>query len=394
MSMLDGYRPEVRRALPALVTQRWLTNIGVRVMFTFLPSFARGTGLTIEQMGQVLAVRDLTGLAAPALGRVADRKGTGPVMAFMGTVGALGLLLSIFSIPGLVAGFVLMGIGKVGFDVGLNAWIGDEVSYERRARAFGLIELTWAAAAIIGLPLCGILIDSVAWWAVPVTLGTLSLLVSVRVHQVADRAIEHDKVNHRRAKLTPQILLTMFSLGGLTLASQLLFVSHGIWLEDAHGLKPTSIGSVVLIFGFIEVVGTLSTTALTDRLGKKRSVLGGAGLLLIGTTSLAILSDPSLVLGLFLLAMAFLGFEFSFVSSLPLIAELDPKARAQIIGMFLGFGTLSRAGGTKIGTTLYVNQGFASVMTLGAAATALAIVGILLFVREPVTTPEPSEVLN
>ncbi len=394
MSLLDGYRPEVRRALPALVTQRWLTNIGVRVMFTFLPSFARGTGLTIEQMGQVLAVRDLTGLTAPALGRVADRKGTGPVMALMGTVGAIGLLLSVFSITGLVVGFVLMGIGKVGFDVGLNAWIGDEVAYERRAQAFGLIELTWAGAALIGLPLCGLLIDQIAWWAVPVGLGTLSLLVSVRVHQVADRTTDHNQANRPRAKLTPQILLTMVSFGGLTLASQLLFVSHGIWLEDAHGLAPTSIGSVVVVFGFIEVVGTLTTTALTDRLGKKRSVLGGAGLLLVGTTALAAFPSPSLTLGLLLLGTAFLGFEFSFVSSLPLIAELDPKARAQIIGMFLGFGTISRAGGTKIGTTLYVNEGFTTVMTVGAVSTALGILGVVFFVREPVTTSEASEVLN
>ncbi len=394
MSLLDGYRPEVRRALPALVLQRWLTNIGVRVMFTFLPEIARGTGLTIEQMGQVLTVRDLTGLAAPAMGRVTDRKGTGPVMAVTGIIAGIGLLLSVFSPIGLIVGFVLMGTGKIGFDVALNAWVGDEVAYERRAQAFGIVELTWAGAALIGLPICGLLIDHVAWWSVPVALGTLTLLTSARVRQVVDRTEVHDSKAKTRASITPRIALTMLSLGALNLASQLLFVSHGIWLVDIHNLSASKLGLVVFLFGIVEAAATLTITAVTDQLGKRRSVLGGATLLLLGTTLLAVVSDPSLALGLTFLAFGFLGFEFAFVSSLPLIAELDPKARAQIIGMFLGFGTIVRSAGSIVGTKLYVDGGITSVMTVAAVATVVAILGVIFFVHEPVTTSEASEVLN
>ncbi len=394
MSILDGYRPEVRRALPALVTQRWLTNIGVRVLFTFLPNFARGTGLTIEEMGQVLTLRDLTGLAAPAMGRVADRRGTGPVMAITSTIAGFGLLFSVFSPIGLVVGFVLMGLGKIGFDVALNAWVGNEVAYERRARAFGIVELTWAGAALVGLPLCGLLIDHVAWWSVPVVLSTLTLLTSARLRQVVDRSKAHDSEAAPRAKISLRVGLTMLSLGALNLASQLLFVSHGIWLEGVHGLSPSELGLVVILFGIVEAIATLTITAVTDRLGKRRSVLGGSALLLLGTTALATVPNPSLVVGLTFLALGFLGFEFAFVSSLPLVAELDPNARAQIIGMFLGFGTIVRAGGSIIGTKLYVGGGITNVMTVAAVATIVAILGVVFFVHEPVPTNGSTKVLN
>lgn len=363
-------------------------------MFTFLPSFARGTGLTIEQMGQVLTLRDLTGLGAPAMGRLADRKGTGPVMAFTSLLVGAGLLLSVFSTIGLLVGFVVMGIGKIGYDVALNAWVGDEVSYDRRARAFGLLELTWAAAALVGIPLCGLLIDRISWRAAPVALGIASLLIGFRVRQVVDRPTIHPDQAKVRPQLTPRVMATLFGLGSLTLTSQLLFVSHGIWLEDAFGLTPSSVGSVVIVFGLIEVTATLTTTAITDRLGKRNAVLLGGVLLLFGTTVLARMTDPSLASGLILLGIAFLGFEFAFVSSLPLVAELDPKARAQIIGLFLGFGTVIRAAGSLIGTMLYVGGGISRVMTLGAISTAVSLVIVILFVREPVTTNPSSEVLN
>ncbi len=363
-------------------------------MFTFLPSFARGTGLSIVQMGQLLSVRDMTGLGAPVLGRVADRRGTGPVMAITGTMAAVGLLLSVFSTAGLIVGFVMMGIGKVGFDVALNAWIADEVSYERRARAFGLMELTWAAAALIGLPLSGLIIDRFDWRAVLISLGIFSLLVNIRVHQVVDRPTTPSTRPRYPLTLSPRVVVTLLSLGLLTLASQLLFVSHGLWLDESHGLNPASIGSVVIVFGLIEAVGTLTTSAVTDNLGKRNSVLAGSILLFAGTTTLALWSELPLVAGLILLGAAFLGFEFAFVSSLPLIAELVPEARAQVIGLSLGFGTVVRAIGSTVGTLLYTQAGFTGVMTLAASTTAVGFVLVVFVVREPVTTPRAPEVLK
>lgn len=394
MSVLSHYRPEVRRALPALVFQRWISNVGIRVMFTFLPSFARGANLSVEQFGRVLTLRDLMGLIAPLTGRLTDNRGTRPMVLIGGTAAALGILLSVFSPVGLAVGFAMMGLGKMAYDVALNSWVGDEVAYERRGQAFGFLELSWAAAALIGLPLCGLLIDHVAWWSVPLVFGALGLLASVRIAQVMPRPSIDEQSPPKKLVITPNIVWTLLGIGGLIITSQFLFVSHGLWLEDTYGLNPGSIGSVVVIFGIIEAAATLTTTTLTDRLGKRNSILAGSVLLAFGTAMLAFFPDVPLGLGLAFLGVAFLGFEFAFVSSLPLVAELDPDARAQVMGLTLGFSTVLRGTGTLVGTTLYVNQGFGTVMTAATAASLSGLLIIFFFIREPVPSQGPQTVMK
>lgn len=383
MTPRQTYRPEVRRALPALVMQRWLTNIGIRVMFTFLPSFARGTGLSIRQIGLLLTCRDLTGLAAPRTGRLVDQRGTAPVIVVASFIAAAGLGLGAFSAAGLAVGLVVMGLGKIGYDVALNAWVGDEVAYDRRARAFGQLELTWAAAGLVGLPLCGLLIEHVAWWSVPAALGTASMLASLRIRQVLDTSQVHKSADIGSVRIEPRVVRMLMAMAILILSSQLLFISHGLWLEENHNLTPAKIGFAAILFGIIEGLGTLTTAAITDRLGKRNSILIGGTLLMCGTLSLAIWDQTGLPVGLALLACSFLGFEFAFVSSLPLAAELQPQARGQVMGHYLAYGTVVRAGGSLIGTWVYVRIGFDGVMALAAANAAIGLIMIFLVLEEP-----------
>ena len=87
-------------------------------------------------------------------------------------------------------------------------------------------------------------------------------------------------------------------------------------------------------------------------------------------------ADPPLWLGLMILAFAFLGFEFAIVSAIPLIAELDPNARAQMIGRATLFATVVRAAVNLVATSIYLAAGFGVLMTvagvIGAGAIALA----------------------
>lgn len=394
MGIFDDYQPQVRNALPALVAQRWISNVGVRMMFTFLPAVATGSGLSIPEIGRLLTLRDLTGLAAPALGRTKERRGARIILLLGGLAAAVGLLLSVLSPIGLIIGFTLMGIGKVAYDVALNSWIGDQVAYERRARAFGILELSWASAALVGLPICGLLIEKIAWWAAPTLFGVLGILATARLHQVMPKDTSQTGDAGPPLRITATIIWTLTSLAALIFGSQLIFVSHGLWLNDAHGLSPSTIGSVVIVFGVIEAVATLTTTAFTDRLGKQRSVIAGAVLLLVGSTGLAWVTNPSLPLGLFLLALAFLGFEFAFVSSLPLVAELDPVARARAMGLTLGMATLVRAVGSLVATRLYVGPGFTTVMTVSAGSIAVGLAIMSIINCEPVPSPQHQKVME
>ena len=99
--------------------------------------------------------------------------------------------------------------------------------------------------------------------------------------------------------------------------------------------------------------------------------------------TLAIVTTPPLWLGLLVLVTAFLGFEFGIVSALPLLSELDPGARAQMVGRAVSVTTLVRAAITPLATVLYTSVGFSATMFTAAGAGLVAIVLAAFVMVEP-----------
>ncbi len=365
-----------------MIALRLITNTGARMMFTFLPEFSRGTGLGVDQLGRLIAIRDLSGLIAPAVGRASDRRGTRRIMLIGGAAAGLGALLLPLGTAGLAVGLILFGLGRVAYQVSMNAWVGHEVAYERRGRASGQIEMTWAGAALIGLPTIGLLIDRVGWRAGPSALGilTLPLLLTLR-HRLAETTTPTNGPSPRPA-LSAAGWFTLAAFTSLNGAVQFLVFAHGIWLEETYGFEPTQVGLAIVAVGLAELAASFSSSRITDRFGKRNSVAAGAAVLTVGLAALAIVDRPPLVVGVGLLVIAFLGFEFAIVSAIPLIAELDPLARAEVIGRSVGLSILARSGGS-LAAAMIIGQGFRTVM---AVATILAVITTalsLFFVEEP-----------
>lgn len=394
MNPFANYRPEVKRALPILIAQRFIGNVGVRFAFTFLGPIASGTGLSTEQLGALLAARDLTGATAPGVGWLTGRLGTRRTLLAGGVMATVGLALSSLGVKGLIAGSILFGLGKIGFDISMNAWVSDRIAYERRGKAIGLIEMSWAAAALLGLPLCGILIDKVGWWSVTTVLSLLSVPLLLSIRASLDGPAGGHREGSRRPEFNRQIIMTLAAIAMLMFCSQLLFVGHGLWLEGTYGFDPTTLGFAVVTLGITEAIASYASSDFTDRFGKRICVIAGTVILLVGVSALAVNDRPALVPGLALLGIAFLGFEFAFVSALPLVTELDPQARAVMIGTALGVGTVMRAVGSLVGAILFQRMGFGALMTLGAFV-GVGALGLLIFeVSEPVTPPETTSLLN
>ncbi len=370
---IADFRPEVRRVLPAVIGVRFAINIAMRMTYTFLPAFARGSGLSVEALSRVLSVRELTALSAPLSGRLSDRFGPLQVMAYGGLVAAAGLLLVMFGTVGLVGGLVVFGFGRTAHQVALGSWIGGAVAYERRGRVTGLIELTWGGAALVGLPLVGFLIGWLPWWAVFTFLGVAALLFSLRVRSHEPNEPLQDTSPGRRPHMTGPVIAALATNGAMTAAAQFLFLGHGLWLEDTYGLDTAEVGLAIVAVGIVEVVATLGSSRLTDRLGKRRSMLGGTMLMTAAMATLAFFSSPPLGVGLLLLVIAFLGFEYAIVSAIPLISELDPGARAQMVGRSVSITTVVRAAITLVAGSLYVTQGFATLMAVAAVAGLIAM---------------------
>lgn len=379
----SSFRPEVRRVLPAVIAMRFAINVAMRMTYTFLPAFGRGAGLSVESMSTVLSARELTALTAPLTGKASDRLGPLTIMSYGGLVAAAGLLIATLGAPGLIVGMLIFGFGRTAHQVALSSWIGNVVAYERRGRATGLIELTWGGAALIGLPVAGLLIDGVAWWAPFALMGVLALVSALRV--LAREPTRARGTNHevRKPRMTKTAVAALATNGAMTGAAQFLFLGHGLWLEDTYGLDTAEIGLAIVAVGAVEVIATLGSSRLTDRLGKRRSMFGGALLMTSALMVLAAYSTPPLWLGLLILVTAFLGFEYGIVSALPLISELDPGARAAMVGRAISISTVIRALVTLLATAIYVSQGFATLMMVASGIGIIAVLLAAFFMVEP-----------
>ena len=379
----SSFRPDVRRALPAVIAMRFAINVSMRMTYTFLPAFARGAGLSVESMSTALSARELTALSAPLTGKASDRYGPLTVMSYGGAVAAAGLLLATLGAPGLIVGMLVFGFGRTAHQVAMGSWIGNVVAYERRGRATGLIELTWGGSALVGLPLAGLLIDGIAWWAPFLILGMLALIAAIRVRAQEQGRAREERRETRKPHMTKTAVAALATNGAMTAAAQFLFLGHGLWLEDTYGLDTAEIGLAIVAVGAVEVVATSGSARLTDRLGKRRSMLGGATLMTGALILLAVFSTPPLWLGLLVLVTAFLGFEYGIVSAIPLVSELDPGARAEMVGRAISISTVVRAVITLVATAIYVSQGFAVLMAVASAAGLLAIVLAAFVMVEP-----------
>jgi predicted MFS family arabinose efflux permease len=141
-----------------------------------------------------------------------------------------------------------------------------------------------------------------------------------------------------------------------------------------------ALGAASAAIGVAELSGEGLVASLTDRLGKRRAValgIAGNALACLAIEPLAH-SLPGALAGLFLF---YITFEFALVSSIPLMSELVPGARATALAGNMGAHSAGRAVGALIGPVLFAHGMFANAAA-AAGLDALALVILLAFVRE------------
>ena len=382
----DRLPDDARRALPLLIAGRFASNVGVRFPFTFVAPLARGLGVPVDTLGLLLGARELTGLTAPFLGRWSDRRGR-RVPLGVGLV-AMGVAMAVSGLaPGIgvfTVGLIAFGVGKAAHDVASNGWIGDHVPWRRRGRITGLVELSWAGALLVGMPLLGWLIESTSWrWPFFATGAACAALgVALLVVLRRDHVPHHAAPSRRRHRPGRATVALMATTGLVALGMQLVTVVFGAWLEDEFGFTVAAVGTASILLGVGELVGSGISARFSDALGKRRSVAIGAAVLLpclalLGPTE----GDALAAVALFTVGSA--GFELAFVSSLPMFTELEPDDRAATIGQAFATFTGLRAVGTVAGAFVYVQGGMGPVTLLAAASVAVALAVLAAWVVEP-----------
>jgi predicted MFS family arabinose efflux permease len=394
-----------RRLIGTSMTTKLIVDIGSQIFNPFMSLISAGLGINVVELGRLLGLRTAMGFFAPLSGALSDRFGYRLVIRVALLVIAAGCLLLAVSTRWwmVVVSIMLAGLGTGAFTPNLQAYVSGRLPYSQRARGLGIIEYAWALTGMLGLPLVGLLVSATGWrtpfYLIAAGLVVMSFVFNampgIQRQRLAAPAVSIVAASQPARRYWLRRLLSIFIVGtnrrstyatiiAGTLsyfAAMQLMIMYGAWLSGRYGLDPAALGFVALIIGCFDLAGSVAVSLFTDRIGKKRSVLIG-----ICGSLLAYLAMPFLDIGIMsavvVIAVSRMCFEFNIVSNFPLLSDQVPEQRGQV--MTLGTA-INMIGGTMAGFTapwLYVNVGLTALAWTSAALVTLALLVVVLFVRE------------
>ncbi len=381
-------KPGIGVQIAAFTLTRIALNTGFRMIYPFLPTFARGMGISLETAALAVTARSALGFLSPVLGSTADTRGRKAAMILgLALFAAGGFVIGLWPhFAGFLIGVVLIGTGKIIFDPAMHAFLGDRVSYERRGLAIALAEMSWSGAFLIGVPLAGWLIARTTWWLPFPALGALAVMAIMLLWRILpdDRPASHIARPSLRESIRTiaghPAALAGLSVGMLiSVANEVVNIIFGAWLESSFGLAVAALGAATAAIGVAELAGEGLVAMLADRLGKRRSVAIGIGVNMAASLALPLIGQTTIgaLVGLFLL---FISFEYALVSSIPLISELMPGARGTLLAANIAGLSAGRVAGTLIGPALFASGLLTNSLT-AVVFNGLALAVLLLFVR-------------
>jgi predicted MFS family arabinose efflux permease len=394
----------VRRLIAVGVITRLITDTAVQFFFPFLPIIAQGLNTSSVTVGRLISLRSLMGLASPLFGVLADRRGYRFVMR-LGLLGgglgylAIGLSQTVWQAA---LGMILAGLGTFAFIPTLVAYLSSRLSYNRRGLGLGILEYAWAIAGIAGLFLMGLLIEATSWREPLLLLGGGLLVASWGYGRLPASSSGHRETETPASRSTTMAPTRMMQVrhfldlgkngrsawfnimanGLIMFGAMNFFINYGSWLQADYGLGAAALGQVALSLGVADLVGSVLVSIASDRLGQRRSVIGGAALaglffLLLPLLNVAL---PPVLAGLLL---ARFGFEYAFVSNMALMSEQIPSQRGKMLAVGAAFSLMGTTIAGLVGPLLLANAGLTGMATLSGICMFL-VVGLLWWgVREP-----------
>jgi predicted MFS family arabinose efflux permease len=347
-----------------LALLRLVFNTGYRMVYPFLPVFARSLGVDLAAISLVLSARSLFGALGGFLAVLADSRGrrTGMLLGALLFVGGCLLVVLWPAFLPFAMALILITLGKVVFDPSVHAHVGDQVDYQQRATAVAIIEYSWSLSFILGVPFMGFLITRYGWTSPFTLLGVLGLGTLLAIPRLvpADPQPGPDQrtqmvriweilreVFTNRAALTAVLVSVLIAA-----ANESVNIVFGAWIETNFGVQLAALGAASIVIGLSELSGEGLVSLLTDRVGKLRAIGGGIALNCLAAILLPLLggSLAGALVGLFLF---YITFEFMLVSTIPLMTEILPGARATVMAAGIAAFSVGRAAGAALAVPLF-----------------------------------------
>ncbi len=359
------------------------------MVYPFAPAFARGMGVPITAVYQIVALRNIAGFFSPAFSPLAARFGRkavmmGSLLLFAGGCVAVVVFPSIWTFA-LAMG--LLALAKVNYDPSMQAYVGDAVPYSQRGKALSVTEYSWSLALLIGAPAVGLAIQAWGWSAPFFWLALLSLLAVLFLWRMIPRlgSTKSQGVGLRdtiRVVMKYKVIWAASVYIALVMtANEILFIVYGDWMETSFGLTLATLGFASAIIGGSEIVGETLAGWSVDWFGK-RPVIITAGILNAFLYLILPFTSASLTTALITLFVLFMMFEITVVGGMPLMTELVPKYRTVVMAMVVAASSVGRAVGALTGPLVLEWGGFVMSGVVSALLMATAVIILTRWIRE------------
>ena len=382
--MNEKKAPQFRWQLIAITIGRLFLNTGLRMVYPFAPAFARGMGVPITAVYQVIALRNISGFFSPFFSPISEKFGRKAVMMGSLVLFAGGCLLVVvrptFWTFALAMG--LLGLAKVNFDPSMQAYVGDAVPYAQRGKALSVTEYAWSLGLLIGAPAVGLAIEAGGWSAPFFWLGVLSLLAAGLMWRILPRLGKRTQQSlnlHNTWRVVAENRVIWAAFVYITLvmtANEILFIVYGDWMESSFGLTLATLGLASAIIGGSEIIGETFAGWSVDRFGKRLIVIT-LGMMNALLYVILPFTSASLTTALITLFFLFFTFEVAVVGGMPLMTELVPKHRTVVMAMVVAAMSVGRTIGAFTGPVVlelggFVLSGVVSALVMGTAVFILA----------------------
>ncbi|MCB9419251.1 MAG: MFS transporter [Ardenticatenaceae bacterium] len=375
--------------LTVITFARLLLNTGLRMVYPFAPALARGLGVELSAVYQLITIRNFSGFFSPVFGPLSERYGRRLVMAGAILLFGVGTAVVVIWPAYWPLGITLVAISvtKVIYDPAMQAYIGDTVPYKQRGKAISVTELAWSGGLLLGAPAIGFIIARWGWQAPFAWLAGLGLLAALALRRVLPDSNGGDgqPTNLRQTLRLIRGYPVIWAAGVyimLAMASnESLFIVFGDWMEVSFGLSLTSLGLTAGVIGGAEVIGELFAGWAVDRFGK-RPIIITTGLLNVLLYALLPVTAVSLTSALITLFLVFFAFETTVVGGVPLLTEIVPRARGVVMSVVMASFALGRTLGTLVGPFVAANFGPTGNGLTSAGMMLLAVLVLARWVRE------------
>lgn len=255
---------------------------------------------------------------------------------------------------------IFISLGMSTYDTCSDGLAIDSTPEKERGFVQGVMVAGRALGAIVLASVVGLIVQRVSWAASFIFVGLVSLLPLLLVLQVreGERGPGREfSLAGFRSFLTPA--MGLFLLLGI-LYPLVLYSANGMlgaFLKEALNASEAEVGLFVSLFGVGAVLGGLAGGPLTDRLGRRASLLAA-----LGVTSLALIAlVGSSAVAPAVAAVLLFGFAFGYYETVYMAAGMDladPRIAASMFAIIMAAGNIGIGLGAPLAGVLVDRTGF------------------------------------